>query len=217
MSWLATQSATVAGDATVGVDTLTGIEQILGGNAGDTFKAGAGVNTLVTGFTLDGSGGADTLDLTTAAGKDYTVDLNVSGGFVSATGIAGTSGLLNIEQVKLLDGTNLIKGSISDNRIEGGSGTDTVRRAFGKYAAIARKVGVDSKVSPIRVTWITRISRTASRSGRTDSTTTPASSAKRAGLVADIAEDTFHLVEHRFAGKAFCWKRLAKHNALTMT
>ena len=48
--------------------------------------------------------------------------------------------------MKLLDGTNLIKGSISDNRIEGGSGTDTYDLTSAGSAVTVSIAGLDNVV-----------------------------------------------------------------------
>ena len=109
---------TASGDASVGTDTITGVNRVRGsffndtisGDANDNTLEGQGGNDVINGRggndTLMGGGGADQLD--GGAGIDralYTdatsaINVNLVAGTVSGGGLGGSDTLVSIEQVR---------------------------------------------------------------------------------------------------------------------
>ena len=130
-----------------GVDVLTNFESLIGSTFGDSLAGNGGDNLLSGGGgadTLDGGdGGADTLDggagsdtaSYASAGSGVSVSLLLSGS-AQATGGAGPSTLLSIENLTGSafhdslqgdDGANLLQGGGGDDSLSGGSGNDDIR------------------------------------------------------------------------------------------
>ena len=122
-------------DGLGGDDVLTagsGHDRLFGGNGDDILRGGAGDDRLFGGQgndTISGDSGADYLDgeggVDTA---DYGAD-NADIDFNLETGIAAYADyselVLNFENLKIGAGTSHIRGSLADNRLEGGAGSDT--------------------------------------------------------------------------------------------
>ncbi len=121
-----------------GSDTLTGIENVTGGDSGDTLTGDGAANRLTGGAgddTLAGSGGDDTLaggagtDRATysGAGAGVTVDLSNTGAQI--TGGAGTDTLSGVEDLTGSPQGDTLTGSSATNAIAGGNGDDDIRVA----------------------------------------------------------------------------------------
>ena len=122
------------------VDTISGFENVIGGDAGDIITGDGGVNILEGGLgddTLIGGGGGDTLDGgadvdtlsyagSTAGG--VTIDLNMdSNGFQTASdGDAAGDTISGFENVIGGDGGDTITGGAGVNDLDGGLGDDTI-------------------------------------------------------------------------------------------
>jgi Ca2+-binding RTX toxin-like protein len=123
-----------SGTAAVNVsdtDTLTGIENVLGGAGDDNITGDGGVNRLSGGAgadTIDGGSGADILD--GGAGSDWvsyaSASLGVSVNLVAGTGIAGsdTDSLSNFENVTGSAFADTLTGNAASNALNGGGGND---------------------------------------------------------------------------------------------
>ena len=131
-----------ASSAETGIDTLSGIENVVGGSGNNTMTDGAGVNRLDGGagndkfiMTLDnarddirGGVGSDTVDYSAFA-NNLNIALNGTGNSnVIGSGITGaTSDLIrNIENVIGGSGNDTIVGDNQANQINGGAGNDTI-------------------------------------------------------------------------------------------
>ena len=116
-----------------GIDTLVGIENLVGSAFDDVLTGGAGANTLRGGLgddTLNGGTGADTASYEDAA-AGVTVDLSLTAR--QDTGAAGRDQLRAIE--------NLL-GSAFDDVLAGSSGTNTLNGGAGQdRASYARATG----------------------------------------------------------------------------
>jgi Ca2+-binding RTX toxin-like protein len=137
-----------------GLDTLTGIENLIGSGFNDALTGDAGNNALQGGTgndTLDGGGGADTL--TGGDGSDfYYIDhLGDQVTETNATGAGGTDLVLttlasytlgsHVENGRILAAgaanltgnalNNLLYAGIGSNVLDGGAGTDCVSWAYG--------------------------------------------------------------------------------------
>ncbi|MFM9864171.1 MAG: beta strand repeat-containing protein, partial [Micropepsaceae bacterium] len=121
-----------------GIDTLSGIENVTGGNGNDTLTGNEGANVL-NGFhgddTLDGGAGSDTASYAGVA-AGVTVSLTVAG--AQSTGGAGIDTLTGIENLTgsafndTLTGNandNVLAGGFGQNVLDGGAGNDTVSYA----------------------------------------------------------------------------------------
>jgi Ca2+-binding RTX toxin-like protein len=115
-----------------GEDTFTGIENITGGDGGDTLtgdglnntlKGGPGSDTLQGGAGLDildgGSDGA-TGDTASYAERNTTVIASVTGG------LPGEDTYVSIENITGGGGDDTLTGDGSPNRLSGGNGADTI-------------------------------------------------------------------------------------------
>ncbi len=133
--------------AETGVDTLSGIENVLGGNGNNTMTDGAGVNRLDGGagndkfnMTLDnvrddirGGVGSDTVDYS-AFTNNLTIALNGAGNsIVFGSGNAGATSdvIRNIENFIGGSGNDTITGDNQANQLNGGSGNDTITGGTG--------------------------------------------------------------------------------------
>jgi trimeric autotransporter adhesin len=102
---LGTNSAT-------GFTSVTGIENVTGGSAGDTLSGDANVNALTGGSgndTIDGGGGIDTAVYTTTLALGDIVA--AGGGWTVNGGAAGTDTLSNVEIVQHAGGRYLLVGN----------------------------------------------------------------------------------------------------------
>ena len=109
----------LTGDA--GNDTLdggVGADTLLGGDGSDTYRVDQSGDLIVESNADLASGGRDTVLTSLAA---YTLPTNVENLHLLATGTANGSG-------NALD--NLLLASNGDNRLDGGTGNDTVSYAF---------------------------------------------------------------------------------------
>ena len=118
-----------------GVDTLTGIENLIGSAFNDTLT-GDGSNNVLTGGagndmltggagddTLDGGAGTDTASYATA-GSGVTVSLAMAG--PQDTVGAGVDTLIGIERLIGSSSNDTLTGDLLANRIDGGAGDDTI-------------------------------------------------------------------------------------------
>ena len=102
---------------------LTGIENILGGSAGDDLSGDAGDNTFFASLgadTITGGAGSDTYD---ASATSASQSVNLASGAVS--GAFGADVLSGIENAVLGGGNDTITGSSDDNAVDGGEGVNT--------------------------------------------------------------------------------------------
>ena len=126
-----------------GNDTLSGIENILGGNSADSLigdslanslAGGLGADTLVGNFGLDTligglgndslSGGADTLDWASYAEASGAVTVDLAAG--TSFGADGNDSLTGIEAVLGGAFADSLLGDSNANQLSGGNGNDTL-------------------------------------------------------------------------------------------
>ncbi|MEM7470504.1 MAG: calcium-binding protein [Pseudomonadota bacterium] len=131
----ASSGVTAVLSSTIGDDTLSGVENLVGSTGDDSLigdllandiQAGAGNDTLLGGGGLDTlDGGADT-DLLTFAGSvvGLVVDLSDGSNNQSLT-------LSNFEHLEGGSGNDELTGDAGDNLILGGSGSDTIDGGLG--------------------------------------------------------------------------------------
>ncbi|WP_430938495.1 hypothetical protein [Rhodovulum sp. YNF3179] len=116
--------ATAVNDGFGNADTLTSIENLVGGSTGDTLSGNSGANVIEGGFgadTLDGEGGIDTVSYENATGA-VTVDLAAG----TASGADGNDTLSNFENVIGSAHDDTLTGDGGANVIEGRGGADTL-------------------------------------------------------------------------------------------
>ncbi|MBY0322259.1 MAG: VCBS domain-containing protein [Reyranella sp.] len=110
--------------SSIGTDTLSNIEGVIGGRGDDALTGNGGDNFLVGGSgndTLDGSGGTDTaVYFYSSAG--VTVDLKAG---TASDGYGGTDTLIGIENVRGSRFDDTLTGDAGVNRLEGADGNDT--------------------------------------------------------------------------------------------
>ncbi|KAF0189654.1 MAG: hemolysin-type calcium-binding [Desulfobulbaceae bacterium] len=133
--------AGVGGDAAG--DLLTGIENLVGSNFGDTLTGDGGANLFIAGNgndTLNGLGGMDTVSYVNATAfiTAYLPDGTVTGG-------SGSDSVSNIENIIGSIFADSLTGNDSDNIIEGGAGADTLIGGAGNDTA--SYVGSDAGVN----------------------------------------------------------------------
>ena len=134
-------------DDAAGIDTLSGIENILTGDGadsllGDAFEnmicAAAGNDTLggsLGNDTLDGGSGDDSLngdggtDLVSYVGMTGSVTVSIAGGI--AIGAGGNDTLTGFENVLGGEGADCLLGDTSANHLIGSDGDDTLEGAAG--------------------------------------------------------------------------------------
>ena len=124
----------VASSTATGSDTLTSIEEVIGGSGDDTFIGGSGAETFSGGAgndtfiasagddVLAGGAGTDTADFS-GIKADLTVNL-LTGVAVSAE--TGTDSLYTIENVIGGSGNDTLTGSSSADTLFGADGNDTL-------------------------------------------------------------------------------------------
>ncbi|QAU35553.1 hypothetical protein [Janthinobacterium sp. 17J80-10] len=139
---LATGTAT--NDGTGAADTLTGIENLIGGtandvltgdalanriegrNGNDNLVGGDGSDTLVGGNgtdTLNGGLGTDFADYTALA---VAINVNLATGIASADGSGATDTLIGIDNILGGTGNDTLTGDANGNRLEGRNGNDSL-------------------------------------------------------------------------------------------
>jgi hypothetical protein len=113
----------IAGDNAgniAGVATFTGVEDLTGGSANDTFKLSNGKGVV---GVINGGGGVNTLDY-----SSYTTGVTVN----LTTGAAtGTGGVTNIQNVTGSPANDRITGSSASNVLNGDGGSDLLNGGSG--------------------------------------------------------------------------------------
>jgi Ca2+-binding RTX toxin-like protein len=145
---LCTNSVTVnlstgtANDGMGGTDTLSNIENVLGGVGDDSITGDANNNVLRGGGgydTLDGGAGIDTASYVTSTSN---VTVNLTTGTAENDGVftdrpllheGGTDILRNIENVTGGMGNDSITGDDNANVLDGGAGNDTLNGGFSSH------------------------------------------------------------------------------------
>ena len=110
-----------------GNDTLSGgagADNLDGGSGNDSLSGGQGSDTLTGGAGDDAISGGAGIDTVSYAGTSSAVTVNLATGV--ATGGAGNDTLESIENVIGTASNDTVIASASGNRIDGGSGIDTV-------------------------------------------------------------------------------------------
>lgn len=129
-------------DSGAGLDSLLGIEHLLGGSGHDRLLGDDGANRLEGGDgddTLDGGGGNDTLvggnqvrgDTASYARAAASVTVNLALTALQNTGGAGSDQLSGIEHLLGSSHGDVLTGSSGANRLEGGDGNDTLQGGTG--------------------------------------------------------------------------------------
>jgi Ca2+-binding RTX toxin-like protein len=106
-----------------GVDTLSGIENIIGSSYDDTLTGDSGNNTLTGGAgndSLNGGAGSDTASYANS-GAGVTVSLAITGAQSVGAGL-GTDTLTNIENLIGSSSSDTLTGDGNDNVIDAGGG-----------------------------------------------------------------------------------------------
>jgi Ca2+-binding RTX toxin-like protein len=128
-----------------GTDTLTGIENLIGGSGADTLLGDSGNNTLDGGpgnDVLIGGAGADTLigggGIDTASYRDDTVGVSVDIFFPGPQSLGHAEGDMLIDIVNLTGGwgPDTLFGNSQSNRIDGGAGDDYIDGDLGNDVLI---------------------------------------------------------------------------------
>jgi Ca2+-binding RTX toxin-like protein len=117
---LATGSAV---GAAIGTDSVSNIENIIGGTANDTLTGDTNNNTFIGGLgndTITGGGGVDFADYSSATAA-VVVNLSTS----TATGGAGSDKLFSIQGAIGSAFNDVFTGDSNDNTFSGGNGNDT--------------------------------------------------------------------------------------------
>ncbi|MFC3615389.1 beta strand repeat-containing protein [Lutimaribacter marinistellae] len=108
----------------IGIDGLTGIENIRGGQGADGLTGDAGDNVFFASSgndTVTGAGGTDTYD---ASDETDAVAIDLVGGTATGAGI-GSDQLSGITNAVGGDGDDSFTGGTANNSFDGGSGDDT--------------------------------------------------------------------------------------------
>jgi len=146
---LAIATAQATGGA--GTDTLATFETVIGSSYDDVLSGAAGTNILTGGSgndllaggagndTIDGGAGSDTASYADAASF---VQVNLATSGAQSTGGSGSETLIGIENLIGSAYNDVLTGSTGDNRLDGGSGSDTA-----SYAAAASAVTVNLSVT----------------------------------------------------------------------
>jgi Ca2+-binding RTX toxin-like protein len=128
-----TASQLVPYDGTVGDDSMTGtaLADVMRGFAGnDTLRGAAGDDSLDGGSGNDLLDGGDGIDTASYAGTLGSVNVSLSLAKAQLTG-AGTDILFNVENLIGSDYADVLFGNALANRIEAGSGNDTLNAGMG--------------------------------------------------------------------------------------
>ena len=140
-------AGTASGDATLGTDTLTGIENAVGGAGNDTL-IGDGADNTFEGLggddAVSGGAGSDTVVFSSAT-ADLSVDMGA--GTVSGDAAIGADTFTGIENAVGGAGNDTFAGDGADNTFEGLAGDDTLTGGAGSdtasYARATTAVTVD--------------------------------------------------------------------------
>lgn len=127
--------ATTAAQSTVGAgsDTITGIENLAGGNGSDRLTGAGGANSLSGGSGADlllGGAGNDTIaggpgtDTVTYAGNLVAVAVSLAITSAQSTGGAGSDTITGAENLTGGIGNDNLTGNSGNNTLNGGPGTD---------------------------------------------------------------------------------------------
>jgi Ca2+-binding RTX toxin-like protein len=125
-----------------GLDTLTTIENVIGGDGNDTIVGSAAANVLTGGAgndvlvggagndVLDGGAGIDTASYAT---NTVAVTVNLTAGTATSAGVggSGTDTLISIENAIGGSAADTLTGNAGANRLEGGGGADTLVASAG--------------------------------------------------------------------------------------
>lgn len=130
-------SVTSAQSTGQGNDTITNIENVIGGSGNDTLTGDANDN-VIDGYlgddTLNGAGGTDTVSYDSLVNNltetGVTVSLALQGSSQNTVG-AGSDTLSNFENIRGSQYDDTLTGDSSNNEIEGGLGDDTLNGAGG--------------------------------------------------------------------------------------
>ncbi len=117
------QASTVTGDASVGTDTLTNVEVILGSSHDDNFVADSSFSSEFGAFnSFEGADGDDTIQGNGATRASYhSADGAVTVDLEAGTGAGSVGGATNVGQDTFLGGVNAIQGSAHDDTLLGSS------------------------------------------------------------------------------------------------
>lgn len=150
----ATSTGTVSGDASVGTDTLVDVEQVMGSEFADTYRAGAfqsnsGAGGFFSSFNaFEGRGGNDSIIGNGSTRIDYNnamgaVNVNLATGIATGDASTGTDTFSGVNAVRgsafadtllggnpLSDGFESFDGRGGNDFIGGGSGWDRADYAF---------------------------------------------------------------------------------------
>jgi len=114
----------------LGTDTLSGIENLIGGSGDDSLTGDDNANRLMGGYgwdTLDGGGGSDTADYSDAfIGLDLSITLNSDGDATVNAGDLGHDTLISIENLIGGLGDDTLTGNQEANIFQGGDGADVL-------------------------------------------------------------------------------------------
>jgi Ca2+-binding RTX toxin-like protein len=146
----------IANDGELGErdDIGSDVEQIFGGQAGDTLVGDNGAQLLSGGAgddTLDGGGGPDTMDggdgIDTVTYASRTTPLTVTLDDVANDGAAleGDDVTSTVENVIGGSGADSLTGDASDNELTGGAGADTLS-GLGGGDALLGQAGADTLI-----------------------------------------------------------------------
>jgi T5SS/PEP-CTERM-associated repeat protein len=117
-----------------GSDSLTGIENVIGGAGNDIITGNAADNAITAGLgndtvfgsaggdALDGGAGIDTINYASATNA---VSVNLSSSAASGVDI-GSDVLIRFENVTAGSGNDTLVGDTSNNALDSGAGTDTL-------------------------------------------------------------------------------------------
>jgi Ca2+-binding RTX toxin-like protein len=123
-----------------GIDTLSGVENLIGSGLNDTLTGDAGNNALAGGSgndTLQGGAGNDTIDggagtdTATYAAAAAAVSVSLATTSAQNTGGAGTDTITNVENLTGSAFDDTLTGSTATNVIDGGAGSDTIDAGSG--------------------------------------------------------------------------------------
>ncbi|MCA3324932.1 MAG: hypothetical protein INF69_14630, partial [Roseomonas sp.] len=115
-----------------GNDTLSSIENVLGGNANDSLNGDGGANVLDGGLgndTLVGGAGQDTISYASMAQGSQAVTVDLGAG--TSSGAAGNDSFTGFEGIQGGNGADSLLGDSLDNIIAGGFGNDTLDGGLG--------------------------------------------------------------------------------------
>lgn len=130
-----------AGDQVRNVENIIGTggnDQLIGNNADNFFRGGAG------GDIINGSGGIDTADYATST-AGVSIQLNdTAGGLATVSGgHAVGDQISNVENLIGSTFADILIGNLGANRLDGGSGDDTIRGGAGADTIIGG-AGIDT-------------------------------------------------------------------------